>query len=125
MAINATVQAPVVATMGATEMRDRRKRIIMTGLAALFGGASIVTNLGGAFAGELPSACRAALGLVGVAAALLLWFRPILGWRIGWLWALAQIPFFAWSTVGSPTAQWLDLPLAMTNTTRVNGEVTS
>ena len=125
MSGNAAVQPTVAAPLSPTESRDRRNRIIMSALAALLGGASVVTNLGGAFAGEIPSMCRVALGLVGVAAAVVLWLRPALGWRLGWLWALAQIPVFAWSVDGSPTAQWLHLPLAMTSQTTVNGEVTA
>ena len=125
MASNTYAQSPALVTMSATEGRDRRNRIIASGLAALIGGASIVTNVSGAFAGEVPSMGRALLGLIGVAAGVLLWVRPALGWRLGWFWALAQIPVFAWTVSGSPTAQWLNLPLAVTNKTTINGEVTS
>jgi hypothetical protein len=74
------------------------------------------------------SAVRVALGLFGVVAGLVLWTQPnreVLGWRLALLWALAQLPVVAWNEHGSATLQLLELPLALSSKTTVNGEVTS
>ena len=83
--------------------------------AALFGGMSVFMNAGDAFAGDVPSIGRMALGMVGLLAAVMLQMRPDMGWRLGWLWALAQIPVYAWVEGGNPTAQWLSFPLGYWN----------
>ncbi len=125
MASNARVQVAVPAPVETMDSVYKRNRLILSGLTAVIGTVSVATNLSGALDGGVPSACRAALGAVGVLAGVLLWLRPDLGWRLGWLWALVQIPIYAWSPDGSPTAQALSIPLSFTSKATMNGVITS
>src|SRR5689334_13048914 len=115
MVSDAKTQGARLAPLSTMEDGFRRNRMILGGIAAVFGGMSVFINASDAFAGDLPSICRMALGVVGVLAAVMLQIRPDLGWRLGWLWALAQIPVYAWMEGGNPTTQWLSLPLAITD----------
>ncbi len=119
--------APTAASapLDATALRHRRNRLILCGVTALVSAAGIATSLGAATAGELPAVCRIVMGAVGLTAGALLWFRPTLGWWLGCAWALAQIPVFAWSPAGSPTAQWPSILLGFTSKTVVNGTITA
>jgi hypothetical protein len=123
MVSNLSAHGTGMAQYGAMDEGFRRNRMILGGVAAIFGGMSIFMNAGDALAGDTPSICRTALGAVGVLAAMLLQVRPELGYRLGWLWALAQIPVYAWVEGGNPTAQWLDIPLGFTSKTTFNGSV--
>ena len=67
----------------------------------------------------------AAVGALGMAAAILLVKRPPLGWRLAMAWAVIQIPVYAWSPEGSPTAQALTFHLGMTDSRHVNGQLVS
>jgi hypothetical protein len=118
-------QRVAVDPLSTMEGEYRRNRLILGGIAAVFGGVSVATNAGDAFAGDIPSLCRLALGVVGLLAAVMLQMRPALGWRLGWLWALVQIPAFAWTPGGNPTVQMLDLTLSFSHKVTTNGAVTS
>jgi hypothetical protein len=108
------------------ELAERSRKVIyVAAYAGIVGAASVVMNLGDAGSGEVPALGRVLLGLVGVAAAALLWTKPRIGWLIALAWAVVQIPYIAWTTDGSPTSQVLYLPLSVTSQNTVNGVVTS
>ncbi len=99
---------------------------------AIVGGAlSIALNLADLADGEVVAICRAALGVVGIAAGLLVWTLRRLrragldGWQALMAWTAAQVPFIAWSAEGNPTTQVLDILLGISSSTTVNGVVTS
>lgn len=102
-----------------------RKLVYVASFTGLVGAVSFVLNAPGALDGEVPALGRALLGLIGAIAATLLKARPRQGWLVALVWAAVQVPFIAWDTAGSPTAQVLYLPLALSSTTSVNGVVTS
>jgi hypothetical protein len=82
------------------------------------------------FAGDpVPALGRVLLGLGGIVASVALWTGRRLGlsaWQACRIWALLQIPFVAWTqTGGSPTEQFLVIPVTVTEMRTVNGEVTS
>jgi hypothetical protein len=89
---------------------------ILIGLIGLIASASVVSNLPDAIQGSAVFAARVAVGLLGLAAALLLWLRPLTGWYLASAWALVQIPVVAWNSEGSPTAQAFSLELAFYST---------
>jgi hypothetical protein len=92
------------------------------------GAASVTTYLPAALGGEPAALVRVALGLLGTVAGVVLWTQPareVLGWRLAMLWALGQIPVFAWNEYGSATLQLLHVPLAFSERITANGEVTS
>ena len=89
------------------------------------GAASTIAYVGPAVGGNVPDLCRALLGVLRLAAALVLWLEPRTGWLLAQVWAVIQIPVVAWNTDGSPTLQILSLPLAATSQTSVNGQITS
>lgn len=105
--------------------RRRRDRLILAALTGAIAAASVAVNLGPALGGVTPALGRAALGALGLLAALAMWLRPRQGWLLGLLWAAIQIPFYAWTPDGSPTAQVLNIPLTLTESATVNGQVTS
>jgi hypothetical protein len=75
--------------------------------------------------GRVPAAARTVIGLVGIAGGALLWQRPFPGSLVCLLWAVMQIPYFAWNLEGSPFSQFIDVPLGASSQTTRNGEVTS
>ena len=96
--------------------------------AIVVGALSIVTNLSGIADGEVVAVGQAALGVVGVAAGLLVWTLRrvgIDGWQALMVWCVAQLPIIAWSTEGSPTTQMWEILLGVSTSTTVNGVVTS
>jgi hypothetical protein len=108
----------------------RRRPVVVLCLYALIVGAiSFVYYLGPAIDGEAPALARSALGLLGVAGAVLAWVRwasyGISGWHLLAAWALIQIPIFAWSVDGSPTLQIIHFKLSATSHTTASGETTS
>jgi hypothetical protein len=89
---------------------------------------SIVMYLGDAIDGQVPAVCRVIIAIWGLGAGILLWTGRrvgISGWQAVMAWAVIQIPYIAWNTEGSATTQLFDVPLTFTNSTTVNGEVTS
>jgi hypothetical protein len=114
------------------ELRTRaetlgRSLALLAAYAVVIGAISVVMNVGGALDGEVPAICRMVLGLWGVLAGVMLWTGQrvgIDGWRAVMIWAVIQIPLYAWNTHGSPFVQVLEFPLAATSQTTVNGEVT-
>ena len=104
------------------------KAAVAAGYALAIGGLSIALNAADAVDGSVPALGRAALGLVGLAAGVVLWTRKdqeVLGWRLALIWALLQVPVIAWDADGSVTTQVLRFPLMASSETRVNGVVTS
>ncbi len=105
---------------------DRSSRLMLVAAYAAFvGAASFALSVGDAFGGEFPALGRMMIGLIGVAGGALLWTRPRMGFDVVLIWAMLQIPFIAWNTGGSITSQLIDLPLSVSNSTTVNGAVTS
>jgi hypothetical protein len=88
-------------------------------------GATVAIDLGDTLSGSVPAMGRTLVGLFGLAAAALMWSNPLRGWHWARLWAWIQIPYFAWSLAGSPTAQILSFPLTFSGSTTVNGELAS
>lgn len=106
----------------------RRLATIFAAYALLVGAVSLALYLPDALGGEASAVVRAILGVLGLAAGVVLWTQPareVLGWRLALLWAIAQIPVIAWDEYGSATLQLLEVPLSFTERTTVNGEVTS
>lgn len=105
-----------------------RSLVFLAAYAAIVGAVSFVLDVGPALSGQVPAMGRALLGLLGVAGGMLLWTGPrlgIRGWLVCMIWAVIQIPVFAWSLGGSPTAQIVRLPLSYSSKTTVNRVVTS
>jgi uncharacterized membrane protein len=96
---------------------------------AIVGGAvSVALALGDLADGEVVAICRTVLGVIGVAAGLLVWTlrrAGIDGWQAVMLWTAAQVPFIAWSTEGNATRQVIEMLLGFSASTTVNGVVTS
>jgi hypothetical protein len=103
-------------------LRRTRGYFLLVGLIGLIAGFSVVTDLGVALNGVVPAISRTLLGVVGLAAVGFMWWRPPLGRRLGVMWALVQIPFFATSLGGSFTAQSVSFPLAMAFPSTVDGQ---
>lgn len=103
-----------------------RSLAILAAYALVAGAASVVMNLGDLAEGEVVAIVRGALGLVGIVAGLLVWtLRSPFGWQLLAAWALAQVPFIAWSVDGNVTQQMWDILLGFSTSTTVNGEITS
>lgn len=101
-----------------------RSLALLATWAIVFGGASVMTNLGGIADGEFVAISRAIIGVWGVMAGLLVWTlrsAGIDGWQALMVWAIVQLPVIAWSSAGSPTTQLFDFPLGVTSSTTVNG----
>ena len=109
----------------ASRQGDRRKAYLLAAFIGIVAFASIVGDSFGALAGSVPAMGRVAVGILGVVAAVLLYRKPGLGWRLAMAWAIVQVPIFAWSPDGSLTSQVLQIPLTLTNSTKVNGEIVS
>jgi hypothetical protein len=101
---------------------------ILAAYAVVASAISIVMYLGDAIDGEAPAICRVIIAIWGLGAGILLWTGRrvgISGWQAVMAWAVIQIPYIAWNTEGSATTQLFDVPVTFSNTTTVNGEVTS
>jgi hypothetical protein len=102
--------------------------VVLAAYTAIVGALTIITDFSAALDGSVPAICRVVLGVVGLAGGLLLWTErptPFAGWAVCMVWAVAQIPVFAWNTDGNPTSQFLEIPLGVTSQTTRNGVVTS
>lgn len=105
-----------------------RALALLATYAIVIGALSIAMNIGPAINGEVPALIHAVLGVWGLAAGIMLWTgrrAGIDGWRAVMLWAVVQIPFFAWNTEGSPFVQVLEFPLSIYSQTTVNDEITA
>ena len=103
-----------------------RSLALLATYAIVAGAVSIVMDLGNIADGEVPALVRSALGLVGIAAGVLVWtLRSPFGWQLLAAWTLAQLPFIAWSVDGNVTRQMWDILLGFSSSTTVNGEITS
>ncbi len=107
--------------------RRRRNRIIVSAVVGGIAAASVIVNVAALAGGDLSAGGRVVVGLMGVAAAGLLWARPWLGARLALAWAAVQIPFVDWTGDGGLTEQVLSLPLTFSSSSRVieNGAVTA
>ncbi len=96
---------------------------------AIVGGAmSIALDLGNVAEGQAVAMIRAGIGVVGIAAGLLIWTlrrAGLDGWQALLVWSLAQLPFVAWSVDGNAFRQVIDMLLGFSASTTVNGVVTS
>jgi hypothetical protein len=113
------------ADLQASRQREARKALILAGVVGLIGAVSIVSNVPDALSGSVSAGGRVAVGVLGLAAAVLMRLRPSNGWLLAMAWAVVQIPFFAWSPDGGATAQALQLPLTITSSSSVNGQLTA
>ncbi len=105
-----------------------RALTLVTGWAAIAGLGSIGLAVPAMLDGEVFGFTRAAIGLLGVAAAALVvsgrWIG-LDGRQALMLWVLAQLPVYADTPGGNLFRQLFEVPLAMTSTVRINGEITS
>jgi hypothetical protein len=115
----------LAADLDAERKSDQRKALIAVVLIAIIGVLTIVSDLSGAIGGVIPAIGRVVVGLVAVASAALVRFQPSNAWLLAMIWAVVQIPFYAWSPEGSPTSQAVQIPITMTNSNTVNGQLVS
>jgi hypothetical protein len=105
-----------------------RSLALLATYALVVGAISVVRNLGGIADGEAPATIRLVLGVVGVAAGVLVWTLRrvgIDGWQALMVWSVAQVLFIAWSVEGNALRQLWDVLLGVSSETTVNGVVTS
>ena len=117
--------AQLAADLEAARRSDGRKAMLLVGAILVVGGLTVATDATPALAGAIPAIGRLAVALLGVLGGTLLVTQPRRGWYLALAWALVQVPFIAWTPDGSPTAQVLQMPVAMTNAVRVNGQLVS
>src|SRR5262245_51007127 len=103
--------AVLAADLEAARRRDERAALMLVGVIALIGAASVVNDLPGALAGEDVAIGRVTLGALGIAAALALRLQLGIAWRLAAAWAAMQIPVIEWSLAGSPTTQVISMSL--------------
>jgi hypothetical protein len=105
----------------------RRGLALVSGYAVVAGVLSIVLSISAMADGEAYGFTRAAIGLVGIAAGLLVLSGRDLGidgWQALVLWAALQVPVYADTEGGNLFRQLFDLPAAFSTKTTVNGVVT-
>jgi hypothetical protein len=105
----------------------RRGLALVSGYAVVAGVLSIVLSISAMADGEAYGFTRAAIGLVGIAAGLLVLSGKefgIDGWKALAVWAALQVPVYADTEGGNLFRQLFDLPAAFSTKTTVNGVVT-
>src|SRR5215203_7135979 len=105
----------------------RRGLALISGYAIVAGVLSIVLSVSAMADSEAYGFTRAAIGLVGIAAGLLVLSGKeigIDGWRALVLWSTLQVPVYADTEGGNLFRQLFDLPAAFTSSTTINGVVT-
>jgi hypothetical protein len=105
-----------------------RSLALLAAWAIVAGALSIALDLGNIAEGEAVAIVRAALGVLGIAAGLMIWTlrrAGIDGWQALMAWSVLQIPFIAWSVDGNAFRQVIDFMLGFSSSTTVNGVVTS
>ena len=105
----------------ASRIRDRRKMTLLMALIVFVALSTIVADFGDAMGGLISAKGRVAVGILGVMAAVIAYRNSALGWKMARVWAIAQIPVFAWSPDGSATVQAVQIPLTLTSSSTVNG----
>jgi hypothetical protein len=115
----------LAADLEAAQKSEQRKALVLVVIIAIVGALTIVSDLSGVFAGVIPAIGRVVVGIVGVASAALVRVQASNAWLLAMVWAVVQIPFFAWSPEGSPTSQAVQIPITMTNSSTVNGQIVS
>lgn len=108
------------------EARRQRTRWVAVALVGLTSGAAMVQSISLGMTGEIAALGRIVLGALGLAAAVLLYRSPALGYRLAVGWAAVQCLYVAWTPDGgSPTTQWPNIPVTFSSETSVNGVTTS
>jgi hypothetical protein len=105
-----------------------RSLALLATWAVVAGALSIALDLGNVAEGESVAIVRVALGVLGIAAGLMIWTlrrAGIDGWQALMAWSVLQIPFIAWSVDGNAFRQVIDFMLGFSSSTTVNGVVTS
>lgn len=105
-----------------------RSLALLAAWAIVAGALSIALDLGNIAEGEAVAIVRAALGVLGIAAGLMVWTlrrAGIDGWQALMAWSVLQIPFIAWSVDGNAFRQVIDFMVGFSSSTTVNGVVTS
>src|SRR5215211_4823280 len=105
----------------------RRGLALVSGYAIAAGLLSIVLSISAMADGEAYGFTRAAIGLVGIAAGLLVLSGReigIDGWQALVLWSALQVPVYSDTEGGNLFRQLFDLPAAFTSSTTINGVVT-
>lgn len=115
----------LAADLDAERKSNQRKALVTVVLIAIIGALTIVSDLSGAIGGVIPAIGRVVVGLLAVASAALVRIQPSNAWLLALIWAVVQIPFYAWSPEGSPTSQAVQIPISMTNSNTVNGQLVS
>ena len=97
-----------------------RSLALLAAWAIVAGALSIALDLGNIADGEAVAIVRAALGVLGIAAGLMVWTlrrAGIDGWQALMAWSVLQIPYIAWSADGNAFRQVLDMLLGFTSST--------
>jgi hypothetical protein len=105
-----------------------RSLALLAAWAIVAGALSIALDLGNIAEGEAVAIVRAALGVLGIAAGLMVWMlrrAGIDGWQALMAWSVLQLPFIAWSVDGNAFRQVIDFMVGFSSSTTVNGVVTS
>lgn len=113
------------ADLAAAQRSSRRQALILGGIIGLIGASSAIGAFTDPGRNQLVAIGQGLTGLLGVAAAALTFVRPRQAWLLAMAWALIQIPFYAWTPDGSVTTQALYFPLTATQSTMLNGVLTS
>ena len=100
-------------------------RLIVALAIAAIAAATLYFDASGALAGKIPQLGRSVVAIVGLIAALLIGLGNNVGWVVAMVWAIVQIPVFAWTVDGSPNVQALSFPFGFTHSAKVNDQVTS
>lgn len=108
----------------------RRGLVLLALYALVVGTFSVVSSMNLIVDGDVVGIIRAAIGILGVAAAVLIWTGGkvgVDGHQLVMAWAWLQLPVIAFREGGNPFMQGFDFPLAMVSqsTETINGEVVS
>ena len=123
--------AQLDADLAAIGRANNRQTLLLVGAIGLIGAMTAAESALQIGAGQVAVsslkvvACQGFNGLLGLGAAAMMILAPRYGWGFAMAWALVQIPFYALSPDGSASAQILSLPLTMSQSTKINGELTA
>ncbi|MFM9943575.1 MAG: hypothetical protein ACKVP7_29260 [Hyphomicrobiaceae bacterium] len=110
-------------------MSQAQTRLLLAALVAAIAVWTLALDGLGALASKLPQLGRSLVAGLGLLGALLLVTEKTIGtidgWRLALVWAIIQIPIFAWSPDGSPNVQALVANLGVNHETKVNNQITS
>jgi hypothetical protein len=123
--------AQLEADLAALGRASNRKSLLLVGAIGLIAAISAAESALQIGSGEVAVgslrvvACQGFNGIIGLLGAALMILAPRHGWGFAMAWALVQIPVYALTPEGSASAQILSLPLTMSQSTKINGELTS